>query len=214
MPFDLIRKNHPGSRHSIKHAEAALPILVYYATVLKRAITYTELAAFLKTYRRVLGKPLWVIGLELEDLRQRWHEKRIPMIQFLITKQGSGLPGVGGLNWLIRELFDGKRKSLTRDQQLSAVETYRETIFKYDKWDKVLQEFKLKPYRPPMPDLKTATEQLSKKYGHGKGESMAHCRLKYCVSQNPARVGLPKQSVLQCVEFEYPSMDRAERPIS
>ena len=58
--------------------------------------------------------------------------------------------------------------------------------------------------------MKTTTGQLQKRYGHGSGESTAHRRLKYYVSQNPYRLGLPKSVKLDRVEFPYPSMDKAD----
>lgn len=210
MPFEMIRRQYPGCHESIRHAEDALPILVYYATVLKRPISYTELADRLGTYYRHLGTPLGFIGRELLRLRGTWDEN-LPLIQFLIHGKNRSLPAKSGLNWLMADLIGRKSKrKVSRDVQLAAVETVWGTIFKYGKWDEVLHKFGMKQYKPPVPNLPAATTQLGKRYGHGTGESPSHLRLKYFVSQHPGKLKLPKQTALVTMEYQYPSMDKVD----
>ena len=102
MPFDMVRKKFHSEQKRLNHAEHALPILIYYATVLKRSITYSELSGLLGTNKRNLGRP------------------------FILH----GVGGIPGLKWLIVDLFNWKHITLTTSQQHSAVDTYRRTISK------------------------------------------------------------------------------------
>jgi hypothetical protein len=204
----MTRNNYRGK--SVERSERILPILVYHASVLKKPITYEDLGRLIGVYYRHLARPLWHVGQEITELRNRWPDK-IPLIQLLAYNKQKGLPGTGGLNWLLQDLLTKKKRGkLSKDERRSAVDTVWNAIYRYDRWDDVLDIFKMRPYKPPVPDLKEITRKLSERYRHGAGESSEHMRLKYFISQNPGRIKLPAGTKLETVEFIYPSLDRVD----
>jgi hypothetical protein len=161
-------------------------------------------------YYRHLARPLWYVGLELTELRKRW-KQRIPLIQLLAYNKQKGMPGTGGLNWLLKDLLTPKRRNkLSREERLAAVETMWNTIFRYERWLDVLRAFKMRPYRPPIPDGSKIARRLLARYRPGSGEGLDHLRLKYFVSDNPRRIRLPHGAKLECIEYLYPSLDRVD----
>lgn len=208
MPFELIRSRFRGK--GVDRSERILPILIYYATVLKRPITYHELGGLIGVYYRHLARPLWYVGLELTELRQSWRDQ-IPLIQFLVYNKQKEMPGTGGLNWLLKDLLtQKKRRKLALEQKRAAVDTVWNSIYRYERWHDVLRAFKMQAYKPSAPDLKAITRRLSARYRGGGGESLEHLRLKYFVSENPTRIKLPIGTVLESIEFIYPSLDRVD----
>lgn len=122
-------------------ARQALPILVRQA-LLKKTIFYEDLAKELGMPNpRNLNYVLGSIGVTLNELSVKWHEK-VPLLNTLVINKTTGIPGEGFDEFLPRGV---DVRNMSRKQKDAAFKAFYKEIYSYPKWNEVLRALGLRP---------------------------------------------------------------------
>ena len=166
-----------------KRARKALPILIAQAEA-GVTVTYTKIANELgMTNARNMNDVLRCVGNTLIDVGENWEEE-IPLLQSLVVKGDTGLPGVG-----IEGFFDGKKYSTLKTQdRRRIVDAMNHKVYQNGRWPEVLKALDLKSAAKPFPP-KVKSKVMSG-IGRAGGEGKAHKDLKAFILNNPQRAGI------------------------
>src|ERR1039457_3832142 len=175
----------------------ALPHLVYAAQT-RTTFTYEQLAKKIHSphHRPVSG----YIGHIRDEICL---PRNLPLLSCLVVNKRTGLPG--------DNFLPGGSKAVTKEERQHEFEKYRDDVFKYEGWDKLLSILDIAPVTKSENELKGEAQiynQIISKYG-SVGEGARHKALKEFVSQNPSLLGLTKISKVH-VEFQFLSGDEAD----
>ena len=78
-------------------------------------------------------------------------------------------------------------------------------VYSFDKWDRILDEFGLKPAQSIAPPTLIMSKKI--RFGTGTGEGDDHKRLKDYIATHPEKIGLPMSAGPGTTEFEFASAD-------
>lgn len=189
-----------GDKLYQSRARLALPLLVRQAKA-EQHIYYSDLASELGMPNpRNLNYPLGTIGDTMNKLGEEWGIK-IPPIQCVVVNKSTGIPGEG-IGWFIADKEQFYKSS--RRQKRKIIEKMLDEVYRFELWDKVLEELGLEP--APEPSMDSIDDMVSKHYGSG-GESEDHRQLKEYVSRNPHLVKLPSSVGFGETEYLFRSGD-------
>ncbi len=194
------------TKNSVAKASRVLPVLFYYATVLRRTLTYGELGKITGDHHRSFKPAFAVIHNWIKQSAEHHNFERLPLA-IIVVQQGKSIPGAGAIKWRLAEnglSLDSKTEII---QALFAREQQR--IFEFDYWATVLHDYKIEPYVPEIKPIASITQALVKR-GFPRGESDAHRKLKEFVARNPTSIGLHKEAQFLGYEIVLPSLDRAD----
>jgi len=189
--------NLNGDKLYQQRARQALPLLVRQASA-EQPITYGNLAEELGIPNpRNLNFVLGAIGNALLKLSQVW-EDDIPAIQAMVINKNSQLPG-DGIAWFAVDARDFRTMSTKQKREI--INAMLSDVYKYRKWNDVLQYFGLQPTK----DLLILPDHIIFDGDHG--ESIEHRSLKEYIAHNPQAVGLPQSYAPGITEFIFGSAD-------
>jgi len=134
----------------------------------------------------VYGHPAGAIGNALLQTEQDFGEK-IPPLNALIVNAKSGIPGSGCDYYLKTYLDEGREKPLSYEQQKSMAEETMEEVWRFQKWEEILDRYGVRPVKRGMPSLRSGVELKKPRKGgwSNEPESEAHQALKQWVARNP-----------------------------
>jgi hypothetical protein len=191
-----------GNGLYIKRARDAFPILVRQALA-REKIAYSDLADEMGMPNpRNLNYVLGAIGKAIKELSAEWGQE-IPPLQCVVVNKNTGLPGEG-VAWFISDLKDFKQRTPEERKQILGIELVK--VFNYQKWEKVLAAFGLKPVIGN-PEVDSLIAKAGS--GGGVGEREDHRKLKNYIADNPTVIGLSgfgKGDTEHC----FPSADRID----
>lgn len=200
-------------RRSLEIARRALPVLVYYASVLNKPITYKELGALTDTFQRSFRHPFGYIHQWMKILSSELGES-IPPIPLLVFEKGKNTPAEGGIEWFFNDLKRGLKLSKSDIAEMppakakAMFEAVIGEITRYPNWNQVLTRLELDTYSPPESSINEITEELARRLGTG--ESPEHKKLKLFIARRPQAVGIKKAVFRTQLEYVFPSLDRAD----
>lgn len=116
---------------TFEKANLAIPYLVYHAQK-KGTITYNELGKKIGHHHRNLG---YILRYIRDDICIK---KGHPMITVIVVQVDTGLPGDDFLP-------NGLARFLTKEKYRKKFEENRDKVYKFDKWDELLDELNLNP---------------------------------------------------------------------
>jgi hypothetical protein len=191
-----------GNSLYVQRAREVFPILVRQALAGER-IAYSDLADEMSMANpRNLNYVLGAVGKAIKELSAEWGQE-IPPLQCLVVNKHTGLPGEG-VAWFISDLKDFKNRTPKERQQILGIELIK--VFNYQKWEKVLAAFGLKPItRNPAVETLMAKARA----GGGVGEGEDHRKLKQYIADNPMVIGLSGFGKGD-TEYCFPSADRID----
>lgn len=165
-----------------RNVRVILPIMIHWAKTIQTNHTYDELIKILG-YERFsgIGYPLGKIQDVIDKLKSVSDEK-IPTLNTLVKKTPGGLPSYG---------FEYVEKQYANCDQLEKREMVAlcdNRACSYKKWDWVLQELELAPYKP-FSDEELQKMSVPSNY-HGGGEGLEHKKLKEYICNHPEVVGI------------------------
>lgn len=208
-----------GENWTIKTALASLPLLVWCAQH-KRTITYGNLNR--EIVARGLGhhvppiqygKPAGMIGEALIETGLEWG-KSIPPINAIVVNEKTQLPGVGVDYYLkLPGQSEGSNMALSQNKKRELVLEIHKQIYEYEHWDKILEEYGLKPIKLGIDDEDKDTSKIAQPRRSGwsdEGESQEHKNLKEYIANNPQAVGLPTNTPRGRMEYRFGSADTAD----
>ena len=209
-----------GDQWSNKTGRAILPILVWCARN-GRTVTYSDLDRELVRRKWghhvmavVYGHPAGAVGRALIETEASWG-RPIPPLNALVVNKGTGLPGKGCDNFIMRHVhLDKSLIKITQDERKSLVEELFDEIFAFEDWERILDEYGL-PHLDETPEFAKKTEHEdvatpSKGGWSGEPESEFHEQLKKYVTEHPHVVGLSHDFPIGRTEYLFPSADRAD----
>jgi len=185
-------------------AKRILPVLIYYASVLERPLTYGELSYITGDFPKALKFGFAIVHQWIEESAKRNRFESLPLAIIVVAK-GKSVPGSGGIKWRLRE--NGITYA-TPELIADMIAGEQKRIFRFPYWSVVLKDQGLSPYSPKLLGIDAITAELGKR--GGQGESYAHRLLKEFVGTHPESIGLPKQASLMGYEITLPSLDRAD----
>jgi hypothetical protein len=191
---------------SVAIAIRALPVLVYYATVLRRTLTYGDLGNITNNHHRSFRAAFAQINEWVEQSAAKHGFKKLPLA-IIVVQQGKSTPGAGAIRWRLEA--NHLPENSPTDVIEAMFEQERNRIFRFKRWQKVLADRQIAPYVPQTTSIESITKTLQKR-GAPKGESEAHRMLKKFVGANPNVIGLPRGTELVGYEVVLPSMDRVD----
>lgn len=191
-----------GNKPYQERARNTLPILISLAQT-GETILYSELAQLIdienpRSFNYILG----YIGEAIQKL-EKIHKTKIPKIQCIVLNKSDGLPGAG-VGWFLPEKEDFNQ--LNKEQKRNFVDKQLFEIYKYKKWDWVLDRLGLEPIEI---DFDEEIQEI-KKGGFGGGESKEHLEFKELVAQNPKSIGLSEEIVSTTIEYKLASADEID----
>ena len=195
--------NNPlrGNKLYQRRAREALPLLVRQAKA-EQPIYYSDLSDELNMPNpRNLNYVLGFIGETLQKLSKKWNAD-VPPIQSLVVNKATGIPGEGF--WELAGLKSIDKTSLKQKRLI--VQQMLQNIYQFDKWNKVLEEFQLKPVKSQW----TKIMKESPPSGYGGGESEEHKKLKEYVAKHPQVLNLPRSIGKGQIEYGFPSADAVD----
>ena len=203
-----------GDSWTERMARRMVPLLVWCAQHGKK-ITYGQLDEEIQ--RRgwghhvnvvVFGHPAGAVGDALVETEGEIGEK-IPPLNALVVNSKTGIPGSGCDYYLATYLEARHRKKLTDDQRRSMAEETMEEVWRFQKWDEILELYGLRPIKGDIPNLRTETEVNKPKRGgwSNEPESREHKALKDWVSRNPSILRSKVNFEEGHVERVFPSAD-------
>ncbi len=187
-----------GEQWADRIAQLALPILLWVA---KKGwkITYGQLAAELhyrhkepiQAYMNNYGWPVGKIGHALMILSEEW-DKIIPPLNSIVVNKQTGLPGQG-VDYFIANFLNKKAKRRLNEKNRNALtEEVMQSVWDYNKWDKVATYFGVEELAPVsiLLDSKQDEEPIKLPYipicgVEPSSESDLHQNLKRWASINP-----------------------------
>jgi|SRR5580692_2000859 hypothetical protein len=191
-----------GNSLYVKRAREVFPILVRQALAGEK-LAYSALADEVDMSNpRNLNYVLGAVGKAIKELSSEWHQE-IPPLQCLVVNKHTGLPGEG-VAWFISDLKDFKQRTPEERNQILGIELIK--VFNYQKWEKVLGAFGLKPITS---NSVVQTLIAKARVGGGVGECEDHRRLKEYVANNPKVIGLSGFGKGE-IEYCFPSADRID----
>jgi hypothetical protein len=176
-------------------ARTALPILIGLAQS-RKTITYGELANLLAIGTRQVA---WVAGYIRDEICK---PRNLPLLNCLIVNKTTGFPG---------ESWHGPRiQHLSKRKRIELYERFRDEVFAYADWEKLLNELKIAPLKRDANTLFEEAEAYNEVLSRrgGAGESNDHRRLKDFVFSHPHLLGLHPVNSLQ--EMQLPSGDEID----
>ena len=195
--------NNPlrGNKLYQRRAREALPLLVRQAKA-EQPIYYSDLSDELNMPNpRNLNYVLGFIGETLQKLSKKWNAD-VPPIQSLVVNKATGIPGEGF--WELAGLKSIDKTSLKQKRLI--VQQMLQNIYQFDKWNKVLEEFHLKPVKSQW----TKIMKESPPSGYGGGESEEHKKLKEYVAKHPQVLNLTRSIGKGQIEYGFPSADAVD----
>jgi hypothetical protein len=191
---------------SVAKAARALPVLVYYATVLRRTLTYGDLGDITADHPHSF-KPAFAQIHEWVGQSAALHGFEKLPLAIIVVQQGKSTPGAGAIRWRLEA--NHLSENSTPDVIEAMFEREHRRIFEFKHWNTVLADQKIAPYEPRTTSIESITNAL-KKRGAPKGESEAHRSLKKYVGANPTSIALPRGTKLVDYEVVLPSLDRVD----
>lgn len=191
---------------SIAIAKKALPVLVYYASILKSTLTYRDLGKLTDTHYHAFRAAFAQIDKWIEQSSERHKFKKLPLA-IIVVQKGKSTPGAGAIPWRLEA--NNLSQDAPAEVREALFEYERKSIFDFKHWKTVIEDQNLPPYKPPMQTIDSITDAL-KERGAPNGESENHRRLKKFVGENPTLIGLPKDTRLIGYEVVLPSLDRVD----
>lgn len=191
-----------GNKLYQKKARKALPILVRQAKA-GQPITYTDLAAELEMPNpRNLNYVLGAIGNSLSKLN-----KEIPVINAIVIKKDTGLPGKGIEGFLKnKKHYDSSSKT----KKKKSIQIIVDEIFVFKEWDAILKELNL----DPLANISYVESNIKGSKYSPIAESESHKNLKQLISEKPQVLGLsPKYKKVE-IEFSFPTQDEVDVLVS
>lgn len=206
-----------GDEWSATTARQMFPLLVWCAKHGVR-ITYGQLDRELQ--RRslghhvtvvVYGHPAGAIGDTCLELEAKLGEK-IPPLNAIVVNKDTGIPGTGCDYYLATYLNKSPQSRITDAQRLSMAEETMEEVWRFQKWDEVLQLCGLNPTLENIPGLSIETvRQAPRRSGWStEGESKEHQSLKEWVAKNPRVLESRIPFGPGTTEWMFASADRAD----
>ncbi len=192
--------------NAIEKARRVFPVLAYYASVLRKTLTYGDLAQITGDHHRSFRYAFDVIHNWVEESAGKYGFIKLPLAIIVVQKGGS-LPGPGAIRWRLKE--NGLPESSNPGIIQSLFKHEQDNIFEFPYWDKVIADHKLLPYLPKLRDIAEITKELAKRR-HTGAESAAHKQLKEAIGKHPELIGLPKSAKLIGFEVTLHSLDRAD----
>ena len=188
-------------------AARVLPVLTYYASVVRKTLTYGDLAGITGDHHRAFKPAFALLHRWISESAKRRRLRELPLA-IIVVQKGKTIPGAGAIRWRLRD----NNLPLTVGQDVidALFKEEQRKIFDFDNWQEILDDRGLKPYVPKKTDISTITEKLVGRYAGGEGESESHRKLKLFISTHPQSAHLPATCELINVEFTFPSLDRAD----
>ena len=206
-----------GSGWTAVTARRMFPLLVWCAQQGKK-ITYGQLDTELQ--RRgwghhvnvvVYGRPAGTIGNACIEIEREIGEK-IPPLNALVVNAKSGIPGTGCDYYLATYLDKNRSRSLTNAQRKAMAEETMEEVWRFQKWEEILNRCGFKPIHSGIPSLHSnSPRKAPRKRGWStEPESPEHQALKKWVAENPQVLGskIPYRSGK--TEWLFASADRVD----
>jgi hypothetical protein len=206
-----------GSGWTAVTARQMFPLLVWCAQQGKK-ITYGQMDTELQ--RRgwghhvnvvVYGHPAGAVGNACIEIEREIGEK-IPPLNALIVNAKSGIPGTGCDYYLATYLDKNRSRSLTDAQRKAMAEETMEEVWRFQKWDEILNRCGLKPIRGDIPSLHSnSPKKTPRKRGWStEPESAEHHALKKWVAENPQVLGSKITYGNGKTEWLFASADRVD----
>jgi len=194
------------SPEALTIAKHAMPILVYYASVLQKPLTYGELGNIIHRHQRVFGYPFDYIHRWVEMLSEEMGEP-IPPIPLLVFEKDSDAPAQKAVDWWLQKTGHDVG-ALGGNQKQVIMKGITENIIDFPRWPEVLARLELSPFNPPLRPVSEVTQRLLN--AHGQGESAAHKQFKEYIARNLSLVGIRDPNARVTMEYTFPSLDRAD----
>jgi hypothetical protein len=179
-----------------QYGDRLLPYIVQAAET-RKTPTYGELAEKIGVHHRVINH---VLGYIRDDI---CIPRGLPLINSIVVNNVTKLPGD---NWLPQGT-----SHLSKAEYKQEFENFRDRVFAFDGWDKLLKDLNLEPIKPTIENLddrgREYTKYLEKTGNVGEGED--HRRLKEYIAVHPEEIGLEPYSVAQ-IEYLFIAGDRAD----
>ncbi|VTZ50285.1 conserved hypothetical protein [Methylocella tundrae] len=198
-------------------ARQMFPLLVWCAKQGKK-ITYGQLDTELQ--RRgwghhvnvvVYGHPAGAVGNACIEIEKEIGEK-VPPLNALVVNAKSGIPG-NGCDYYLTAYLDKKRsRHLTDAQRKAMAEETMEEVWRFQKWDEILNQCGLSPIPDAIPSLRSESQRKApRKQGwSNEPESAAHQSLKKWVAENPQVLGSKIPYRRGQTEWLFASADRVD----
>jgi hypothetical protein len=194
------------SEKSIDRAKRIFPVLVYYASVVQRTLTYGDLAKLTNDHHRPLKFAFELIHDWIEKVAPTLGIEKLPLA-IIVVNQDSAVPGPGAIRWRL------EHHGLPLDSPPPVIAALfhleQQIIFDFPHWKLLLDPLGLKAYVPPKTDIGKVTQAIEAA-DYSAGESKAHLDLKNFVSMHPESVGLSRRARLVGTEVFLPSDDRMD----
>ena len=206
-----------GSGWTAKTARRMFPLLAWCAQQGKK-ITYGQLDTELQ--RRgwghhvnvvVYGRPAGAVGNACIEIEKEIGEK-VPPLNALVVNAKSGIPGTGCDHYLATYLDKNHPGDLTDAQRKAMAEETMEEVWRFQKWDEILDECGFKPLQGAIPALRSDSQRKapSKRGWSREPESAEHQALKKWVAENPHALGSKIPYCPGQTEWLFASADRAD----
>jgi len=184
-----------------------MPVMVYYASVLRRPLTYKELGTIINRHQRVFYYPFDYIHEWIEELSKELKED-IPPLPLLVFQKGKQSPARTAVDWWLGDRLGKDLKALSEQKKQMLLDGIVEGIIRYPRWSLVLAKLGLKPYKPELDSLTEITTRLKNTYG--RGESDEHKAFKRYLTHNLGLLGIKAKNVQCKLEYIFPSLDRVD----
>ncbi len=206
-----------GSGWTAVTARRMFPLLAWCAQHGKK-ITYGQLDTELQ--RRgwghhvnvvVYGHPAGTIGNACIEIEKETGEK-VPPLNALVVNAKSGIPGTGCDYYLATYLDKHHARSLTDAQRKAMAEETMDEVWRFQKWDAILDRCGFQPLNGAIPALRSGSKRKAPRKGgwSTEPESAAHRALKEWVAENPQVLGTEIPYRPGKTEWLFASADRVD----
>ena len=206
-----------GSGWTAVTARQMFPLLVWCAKQGKK-ITYGQLDTELQRRRWghhvnviAYGHPAGAVGNACIEIEKEFGEK-VPPLNALVINAKSGIPGTGCDYYLAAYLDKKRSRNLTDAQRKAMAEETMEEVWRFQKWDEILDQCGLSPISGAIPSLHSENQRKAprKRGWSTEPESAAHQALKKWVAENPQVLGSKIPFRPGQIEWLFASADRVD----